>query len=346
MSSLVSPEGNQAPRTRKRAFQYPALPLSPNFDKLTDANCLVDDIHRHGEAVENWGRGTQAYAILLNEILNNGIGLNFFTTANGYSAEFELPETPESQALVDSAVRRANEIIGSTYHMTGFTLQAPTTSANTGINYPPIAQSQYHRRPALQYVIPHKPGATSPVAAKQQAGIETPTPAPKARGRPKGSGNRGVSFILMQLVLKRHPQYLLTRMYVSQGETATKVTKPKKTPATPRKATTTPRKRALKKNIIAAVVATEEAAGGVELGGGDAGEASGAGRSIGMGLDMCMDMGAETAGEMVLDASADEHKCQAEEQGDNGMHAFETAWVAEFANAVEGALDSCIPSIK
>lgn len=199
MSSPSPPfEFGQALRTRKSAFQYPALPLPPNFEKHPDAGSLVDDIHRYGEAMENWGRGKQAYAIQLNEIVNSGIALNFFTTVNGYSAEFELPETPENAALVNAAISRANAIIKRNSDMKGFTLT--TTQPNAGGRSTINARSMSPPLPGPQYVTPHKPEhATTPSAARmeeQAADTLTPTSAPRPRGRPRGSGARAVSMIL------------------------------------------------------------------------------------------------------------------------------------------------------
>lgn len=355
MSSLIpSIEVGQAPRTRKRAFQYPALPLPPNLERYTDAGSLVDDIQRYGEAMVNWGRGNQAYAIQLNEIINAGIGLNFFTTVNGYSAEFELPETPENDALVNAAISRANAIIQRTYNMQGFTL-ATTPPITAGSSALDNARSTSQSLSGFHYATPPKPeDATAPGAAKmneQAVGISAPTPAPRPRGRPKGSGGRGVSLILSlpMRLSDKVSSIPNANMRVSQGKAMdAKVARPKKTANTPAKTgtATAPRKCApWRKAVSAEVVAEGETGGGVQLREADAGEPSGAGLSSngnGKGNGMGIGMGADTVNEMAIDASAEEAKYETaamvEEPDSNSMRAFETALVAELENAVDTSL--------
>lgn len=104
----------------------------------------------------NWGKGMQAFATHVNEIIKIGVALRFHYNHKGWAAEFEYPDTRQHKALVQATIDRSNTIISEYMNLGEYVLEpsgpvkkTPVRGRNGGLGnrLPPQAAAREFRAP-------------------------------------------------------------------------------------------------------------------------------------------------------------------------------------------------------
>jgi hypothetical protein len=94
--------------TMERSFQYTAAPAIPDFTHYHTPALIIQAMSTYGKAVEDWGRNLQFYLIQVEEACRLPADAVFRQDGtHGFSLDFRLPATPESQELIDAVIYRA-----------------------------------------------------------------------------------------------------------------------------------------------------------------------------------------------------------------------------------------------
>ena len=94
--------------TIERSFQYTAAPAIPDFTHYHTPALIIQAMSTYGKAVEDWGRNLQFYLVQVEEACRLPADAVFRQDGtHGFSLDFRLPATPESQALIDAVIYRA-----------------------------------------------------------------------------------------------------------------------------------------------------------------------------------------------------------------------------------------------
>jgi hypothetical protein len=91
--------------TMERSFQYTAAPAIPDFTHYHTPALIIQAMSTYGKAVEDWGRNLQFYLVQVEEACRLPADAVFRQDGtHGFSLDFRLPATPESQALIDAVI--------------------------------------------------------------------------------------------------------------------------------------------------------------------------------------------------------------------------------------------------
>jgi hypothetical protein len=94
--------------TMERSFQYTAAPAIPDFTHYHTPALIIQAMSTYGKAVEDWGRNLQFYLVQVEEACRLPADAVFRQDGtHGFSLDFRLPATPESQVLIDAVIYRA-----------------------------------------------------------------------------------------------------------------------------------------------------------------------------------------------------------------------------------------------
>jgi hypothetical protein len=94
--------------TMERSFHYTAAPAIPDFTHYHTPALIIQAMSTYGKAVEDWGRNLQFYLVQVEEACRLPADAIFRQDGtHGFSLDFRLPATPESEALIDAVIYRA-----------------------------------------------------------------------------------------------------------------------------------------------------------------------------------------------------------------------------------------------
>jgi hypothetical protein len=92
----------------ERSFQYTAAPAIPDFTHYHTPALIIQAMSTYGKAVEDWGRNLQFYLVQVEEACRLPADAVFRQDGtHGFSLDFRLPATPESQELIGAVIYRA-----------------------------------------------------------------------------------------------------------------------------------------------------------------------------------------------------------------------------------------------